>query len=162
MMHHMRLRPQHVVPVMVLSMALGALAAAPARAKPMLFPPRPDGVSEWRDERDVAPWLASWKAEAWRRERALRATATTNQQAYDVKWYDLYLAFTPGNSRVSGTVRVQATVLSAPLISPDPIKYRESAKTTIAPATHPTSKRREKMGSTLMPARFRAAPAPAC
>jgi hypothetical protein len=102
---------------MVLGIALAF--PAPALAKPVLFPPRPDGVAEWRDERDVAPWLASWKAEAWRRERAMRATATPNQQAYDVKWYDLDLAFTPGNSRVSGTVRVQAAVLSAPLTTLD-------------------------------------------
>src|SRR5262249_21742111 len=56
------------------------LAAAawspPAVAKPILFPPTPSGPAEWRDERDVAPFLAAWKADGLERARAMRTSAT--------------------------------------------------------------------------------------
>ena len=45
--------------------------------------------------------------------------ATPNQLAYDVRWYDLDLTFTPSLSRVSGTVRVQATVVNGPISTLD-------------------------------------------
>src|SRR5262249_57394749 len=79
------------VPLLLLATAFAPAAAA----DPILFPPTPRGPAAWRDERDVAPWLAAWKAEALRRTRALRAASTPNQQSYDVTSYDLDLAFTP-------------------------------------------------------------------
>jgi cytochrome c1 len=91
------------------------LGATVAHAGPMLFPPTPNGPAEWRDERDVAPFLAAWKADALRRTRQLRALPTTNQQAYDARWYDLDLTFTPAGAQVAGTVRLRATVVSGPL-----------------------------------------------
>src|SRR5262249_31791117 len=81
----------------------------------VLFPATPRGPAEWRDERDVAPWIAAWKADAYRREQSLRSTATANQQAYDVKAYDLDLAFTPAGSPVAGAVRTRATGATARL-----------------------------------------------
>src|SRR5262245_47209668 len=67
------------------------LAVAPslAHSKPVLFPPLPDGRQEVREESDVAPYLAAWKAAAMARERAAATPATANQQQYDVTWYDL-------------------------------------------------------------------------
>ena len=97
----------------------GLLLAATASAAPMLYPPTPEGPAEWRDERAVAPFLAAWKRSAFMRTRALAAAATPNQTAYDVRWYDLDLTFTPVGSQVSGTVRTRATVLSAPLTTLD-------------------------------------------
>src|SRR5262249_50160513 len=96
-----------------------SLAASAAAAKPILFPPTPNGPAELRDERDVAPFLAAWKAEGLRRERALHAAATANQQAYDVTWYDLDLTFNPPGAQVSGTVRTQARVVTGPLTTLD-------------------------------------------
>src|SRR5262249_18976822 len=96
-----------------------SLAASAAAAKPILFPPTPNGPAELRDERHVSPFLAAWKAEALRRERALHSAATANQLAYDVTWYDLDLTFTPAGAQVSGTVRVQAKVLAGPLTALD-------------------------------------------
>ena len=101
-----------------LGLVLG-LAASPATAAPILFPPTPHGPAAWRDERDVAPYLAAWKAEALRRARSLRATATTNQQAYDARWYDLDLTFSPATAQVSGSVRMQSSVVIAPLTTLD-------------------------------------------
>ncbi len=95
------------------------LCAAPAHAAPMLFPATPDGPAEWRDERAVAPYLAAWKAAGLERTRSLRAAATPNQQAFDVRWYDLDLTFTPAGTQVAGTVRTQATVLAGPLTTLD-------------------------------------------
>jgi hypothetical protein len=66
----------------------------------MLFPATPEGPAEWRDERDVAPYLAAWKRAAFARTRAIATAATPNQLAYDVHWYDLDLTFTPALSRV--------------------------------------------------------------
>ena len=96
------------------------LALAPAgKAAPILFPATPDGPPEWRDEHDVAPYLAAWKAQALRRSRALQAAPTPNQSAYDVRGYALDLNFTPVGSVVAGTVRVQATVVSPTLTTLD-------------------------------------------
>src|SRR5438045_7912236 len=99
-----------------------AAAARSASAPPagqILFPPTPNGPAEWRDERAVAPYLAAWKAQAFDRARSLRSAATTNQSAYDVHWYDLDLTFTPATSQVAGTVRMQASVVLAPLTTVD-------------------------------------------
>jgi aminopeptidase N len=98
-------------------LALGTLAAAFAR--PIVFPPLPSGVQEVRDEADVAPYLAAWKANALQRARAVARPATANQQQYDARWYGLNLTFTPATSTVSGTVTVVATVVSGPLTSLD-------------------------------------------
>jgi len=93
----------------------GLLLAAQALAAPMLYPSTPEGPAEWRDERDVAPYLAAWKRSALRRTRTLAAATTPNQAAYDVRWYDLDLTFTPAGSQVSGAVRTRATVVSGPI-----------------------------------------------
>ena len=93
-------------------LAGGALAAS---ERPMLFPPLPNGVREMRDERDVAPYLAAWKAASMARVRAAAQPATANQQAWDARWYDLNLTFTPGTSSVAGTVRMKATVVTGPV-----------------------------------------------
>lgn len=92
-----------------------AIGAGPATAAPILFPPTPDGPAEWRDETDVAPYLAAWKAHGFARSRARQAAATANQAAYDVRGYALDLTFAPTTSTVSGTVRVQADVVAGPL-----------------------------------------------
>jgi hypothetical protein len=81
--------------------ALGAslVLAAPAGAAPFVFP-MPDGSQQVRDERDVAPYLAAWKANALRRARAVAQPATANQLQYDARWYDLNLSFTPVSNQV--------------------------------------------------------------
>jgi hypothetical protein len=98
---------------------LGWVNVVPAGAKPILFPPTPNGAAEWRDERDVAPFLAAWKAEGLRRARHMAVSATPNQLAYDVSWYDLDLTFNPPGAQISGTVRVLAKVLNGPLMTLD-------------------------------------------
>jgi len=98
-----------------LAALLVALAATPPAAAPMLHPPTPHGPAEWRDERAVSRFLAAWKAEAFERSQTARSAATPNQQAYDVRWYDLDLTLNPTGSQVSGSVRTQATVLAGPL-----------------------------------------------
>jgi aminopeptidase N len=102
------------------SLALVVWASAvPVAAKPILFPPTPNGPAQWRDERDVAPFEAAWKAEGLRRARRMAVSATPNQLAYDVTWYDLDLTFNPSGFTVGGTVRMQATVVSGPLATID-------------------------------------------
>jgi hypothetical protein len=110
------MRPPSVLsrPARLLALLLG-LAAPPLAAEPIRFPPTPRGPAEWRDERAVSPFLAAWKAESFARSQAARSSATPNQQAYDVRWYDLDLTFNPTGSQVSGTVRTQATVLAGPV-----------------------------------------------
>src|SRR5262245_22080720 len=107
------------VPRLLVVAGLAALAATPAAAKPILFPATPNGPAELRDERHVSPFLAAWKAEGLRRERAQHLAATANQLAYDVTWYDLDLTFNPPGAQVSGTVRVQAKVVTGPLTTLD-------------------------------------------
>ncbi len=109
------------VPARHAALLLAALVsfAGSAAAKPVLFPPLPDGRQEMRDERDVAPYLAAWKASAARREKAAYRASTPNQSLWDARWYDLNLTFTPGTSTVSGTVRMKATVVSGPLTKLD-------------------------------------------
>src|SRR5215471_16415707 len=102
-----------------LTLALLAWAGASVTAKPILFPPTPDGPAVWRDERDVAPFEAAWKAEGLRRARRMAVSATPNQLAYDVSWYDLDLTFNPPGSTVGGTVRMKAKVVSGPLTTVD-------------------------------------------
>ncbi|MBI5167926.1 MAG: hypothetical protein HZA61_00415 [Candidatus Eisenbacteria bacterium] len=100
-----------------LSVILGFVPVA-ALAKPVLFPPLPSGVQEQREEYDVAPFLAAWKAHVLAGARVAERAATVNQDAWDARWYDLALTFTPTTS-VSGTVRMKATVLTGPLTSAD-------------------------------------------
>ncbi len=90
-----------------------------AAAEPYLFPKTPDGGPEIRDALDVAPYLASWKAAGLSRSRSLATPATANQEAYDVRYYDLDLVMTPAGPQVAGTVRMKATVVSGPLTSAD-------------------------------------------
>ena len=101
-----------------LVVALVLLTATRAVAGPVLFPPLPDGTQEVRDEADVAPYLAAWKAHQLRATRAMAAPATANQLAYDVRGYGLDLTFST-TSTVSGTVRIQATVTAGPLTTMD-------------------------------------------
>ena len=104
--------------VLVLGLVLASGAVA-APERPMVFPPLPNGVRETRDERDVAPFLAAWKAASATRARAAARPATLNQEAWDARWYDLNLTFTPATSTVSGTVRMKATVVSGPVSTAD-------------------------------------------
>ena len=90
-----------------------------AAAEPFLFPATPDGGPQIRDARDVAPYLASWKAAGLARTRARATPSTANQQSYDVRYYNLDLVMTPASGLVSGTVRMKATVLSGPLVAVD-------------------------------------------
>ena len=99
-------------------LALAAGLASPAHPAPQSFP-MPDGSTIVRDELDVAPFLAAWKARSFGRERAAATASTPNQLAYDANWYDLDLTFTPSTSTVSGTVRMKATVVSGPLSTVD-------------------------------------------
>jgi len=88
-------------------------------AKPVLFPPLPNGVEEIREEADVSPYLAAWKASAAARVREVAQPATANQQQYDAHWYDLNLTFTPASSSLSGTVRMKASVVGGPISTAD-------------------------------------------
>ena len=104
----------------MLPLALVAWAGiAPVAAKPILFPPTPNGPAQWRDERDIAPYEAAWKAEGLRRARRMAVNATPNQLAWDANWYDLDLTFNPAGAQVSGTVRVRAKVLAGPISTLD-------------------------------------------
>lgn len=104
--------------ILVLTLLL-ALVAPASQAAPVRFPPLPDGTTEVRDEADVAPYLAAWKAHQLQRTFAMQAPATANQLAYDVRGYALDLTFATTTATVSGTVRVQATVTSGPLTTMD-------------------------------------------
>ena len=110
-------RPNALTPL--LRALAGLLFAATAGAAPMLYPSTPEGPPEWRDERDVAPYLAAWKRSAFTRTRELATAATPNQLAYDVYWYDLDLTFTPQLSRVTGMVRMRGTVVNGPISTVD-------------------------------------------
>ncbi len=98
------------------ALACTAVLTSTAAARPVALPPLPNGSVEMREEFDVAPLLAAWKADALARTR-LRATAvaaaTANQDAWDARWYDLALTFTPASSSVAGTVTVRASVTGA-------------------------------------------------
>lgn len=108
-------RPCTAAALLAFLMALAPIASA----APMRFPATPDRPAEWRDETDVAPFLASWKASQLRRTRTLQAAPTPNQAEYDVRGYALDLTFTPATSTVSGTVRIQAQPLSDPFTTLD-------------------------------------------
>ncbi len=112
------MRPAALLAALALGAGLAA-PALPAAAKPVLFPPLPNGVQETRDERDVSPYLAAWKAASLRRARAAAVPATANQSAWDARWYDLNLGFTPATATVAGTVRMRATVVSGPVATAD-------------------------------------------
>ncbi|MCC6350314.1 MAG: hypothetical protein IT347_12075 [Candidatus Eisenbacteria bacterium] len=113
-------RVRRPLPMALLACALVLSATAGgATARPILFPPLPNGVREVRDERDVSPYLAAWKAASLRRERAAARPATLNQQSWDARWYDLDLSFAPTTSTVSGTVRMKATVTAGAVSSAD-------------------------------------------
>jgi hypothetical protein len=124
-----------VVPLALVASTIGV----PAAAKPILFPPKPNGVAEWRDERDVAPFLAAWKAEGLRRARHTAVSATPNQLKYDVNWYDLDLTFNPAGAQVSGTVRVRAKVLTGPISTLDLDLNASLGVTAVTSAGIPTS-----------------------
>jgi hypothetical protein len=102
-------------PVLATLLALLLVAGAAPAAAPHRLPPAPRGPAERGDDRAVSRFLAAAKAEAFERSAALRSAATPNQLAYDVRWYDLDLTFTPSLSRVSGTVRTRATVTAGPI-----------------------------------------------
>ena len=65
-----------------------ALATSALRQADPLSP-TPDGRREVREETNVAPFLAAWKAAAFKHARLAAAEVTANQQQYDVTWYDL-------------------------------------------------------------------------
>ncbi len=98
---------------------MAASPSPPAHARPVLFPPLPDGRREWRDERDVAPYLSAWKAARLRAARAARTAMTPNQGDYDARTYDLDLRFDPAAETIAGTVRMRATVVHGPLATLD-------------------------------------------
>lgn len=104
---------------LALATALALGLALPAAARPVLFPPTPDGLRAVRDERDVAPYLAAWKAASAARVREAARPATANQNQWDARWYSLDLLFAPSTSSLSGTVIMRATVVSGPVISAD-------------------------------------------
>lgn len=94
-----------------------------AHAAPVYFPPDASGwPGGTLDELDVAEYLAFHKARAFemqQRLQGLQTTATPNQNAYDVTFYDLDLAMTPATSLVTGTVKVKVKVLAGPLTTID-------------------------------------------
>jgi hypothetical protein len=106
-----RFRP---VSILLMVGALAAIATA-AGAAPFRFPATPSGPSVVRDERDVAPFLAPWKAEGLHRARALATSVSPNQAAWDARFYDLDLDIAPATRSLNGTVRVKATVVAGPL-----------------------------------------------
>jgi len=120
-----RPRPASRIPSLLLHLVtiLAALlmpAAGELHAAPYRFPATPDGEpGQVRDERDVAPFLAAWKAAGLQRARLLAAPATANQQAYDVHYYDLDLTPNPATKVLTGTVRMKASVVQGPLSTVD-------------------------------------------
>ena len=118
----LRPRPAPRIPLLHLVTigALLALVAGELHAAPYRFPATPDGEPEQvRDERDVAPFLAAWKAAGLHRARLVATPATANQQAYDVHYYDLDLTPNPATAVLTGTVRMKASVVSGPLSTVD-------------------------------------------
>lgn len=94
-----------------------------ASAEPFYFPPNASGwPGKTLDELDVSEYLAFHKIralEVQRQLQGLQTTATPNQDAYDVTFYDLDLILTPATSLVTGTVKVRARILSGPLTTLD-------------------------------------------
>jgi hypothetical protein len=117
-MHRRTFAPRALARTCLAALAFLAALSSAAFAKPETFV-MPDGASIERDELDVAPYLAAWKARSVARERAAATASTINQLAYDVNWYDLDLTFTPATSTVSGTVRMKATVVGGPISTVD-------------------------------------------
>ena len=106
------------LPAAFSALALATALVSAASAKPVPYE-MPDGSTIIRDELDVAPYLAAWKAHAFGRERAAATASTPNQLAYDAGWYDLNLTFSTAAGTVAGTVRMKATVVSGPLSTID-------------------------------------------
>ena len=104
---------------LALAFACAFTFATQAAAKPVLFPPLPSGAQEMREEYDVAPFLAAWKARSLAATRVAERAATVNQDAWDARTYDLALTFTPASSNVAGTVTMRATVTNGPITSVD-------------------------------------------
>src|SRR5207302_1284717 len=117
MRRYARLPRSLIVAALTLALLAGVMPTR-AAAKPVTYE-MPDGSSIVRDELDVAPYLAAWKAAGLKRARAAATASTPNQLAYDANWYDLNLTFTPSTSTVAGTARMKATVVSGPLSTVD-------------------------------------------
>jgi len=138
---NLRLTRLFVLPLFFLTLR----APAPVLAAPFRFPATPTGPSEVRDERDIAPFEAAWKAAGLKRERRLATPMTANQAAYDARWYALDLTPAPATHSLSGTVRMKATVIAGPLSAVDldltPAMIVDATTSAGAPATfsHPAS-----------------------
>jgi len=101
--------------VVVLLMSASTPSSAPAEL--VSFPPTQAGwPGAYHDETDIAPYLAFHKARAVSRINASRTVPTSNQNAYDVHFYALDLTLDPSDSTITGSVRIDARVLSGPLV----------------------------------------------
>ncbi|MBK8231604.1 MAG: hypothetical protein IPK72_13695 [Candidatus Eisenbacteria bacterium] len=88
----------------------------PGKHAPTLFPPSKAGYpGEWRDPRDIAPYLAFHQARAAQGHSPLLTLPTPNQGLYDARYYDLDLTLSPSTSLLTGTVRAVLTVTGGPL-----------------------------------------------
>ncbi len=71
------------------------------------------------DPADLSGYLAYWQARAYERSIANFRPTTLNQQAFDVRYYDLDLYPNISTKALTGTVRMIATVTNGPITSVD-------------------------------------------
>ncbi len=98
-------------PVISLSCLLIVLSVSmTAGAQPSVQPERPG---------DISDQVARAKARFFERMEALSTEPTPNQSRYDVSYYFLDLNIDPSTETVSGSVRMDATVVDGPLSEVD-------------------------------------------
>ena len=91
----------------------GALLIGAAIAAQAVAAPEPKGPG------DISHEIAEAKARFYARISVLESTPTTNQDYYDAMYYWLDLDMDPTTQTVSGTVRMEAEVVTGPLASAD-------------------------------------------
>ena len=107
-------REKHVSRLSILGITLAILLltyATSSDAQQVFLPDSPAGwAGQLRDHRDVSEYLAFHKARLAERLANLEGRQTTNQAAYDARFYDLDLDLDPGSLTLTGTVRVDAEI----------------------------------------------------
>ncbi len=87
---------------------------------PIYFPPSKAGYpGEWRDPRDVAPYLSFHEGRAAQGQQGTLSEPTTNQLLYDARYYALELTLAPTTHLLTGVVTMRAEIVGGPLTQID-------------------------------------------
>lgn len=117
-------RPPYRVCLQLVAVCAVILVAGAAVASPKWTQPERPG--------DISRQLAEAKARFFAGLEALESQPTPNQAYYDVSYYGLDLVINPTSETVSGTVRVEAEVLTGPLSTVDLDFYTNMTVDSIA------------------------------